>query len=150
MGDLKRQNHQRDINALGNVTLNAAGLAIGTDTTKPQTANALVHTIGGEFMSDLAAADPLVTLSGEDIPDGSKALWLFTVDAAGTVREYQSDVKLLAEAVYWPSMPNGETAIGGIKVEADGASFTANTTDLDAANITTTYHDFMHVPASAE
>jgi len=150
MGDLKRQTHQRDINALGNVTLSAAGLAIGTDTSKVQSANAVVYTIDGEYQTNLAAADPLVTLQGDDIPDGSKALFLFTVDAAGTVRQYQSEVVLLTEEVKWPLMPNGETAIGGIKVEADGAAFTTGTTALNASNITTTYFDMMHVPASAE
>lgn len=165
MGNLRNLNRQAERLAAGTMALAAGGLSIGTDKTKVQTTNAVPHIIDGEFMSDLAAADPQASLGGDNAdtelnPDGDtpqKVLYLFSADKQGNVSVHESDVvnpngnpDYASEdgMIPWPETPAGECAFGGLVVETDASTtFTPGATELDASGITTTYVDMAHVPA---
>lgn len=165
MGNIRNLNRKAERLAAGTMALAPGGLSIGTDTTKVQTTNAVPHIIDGEFMTDLAAADPQGSLGLDNAdtvlnPDGDtpqKALYLFSVDKAGNVSVHESGaVNPNGDPAYassdgkiaWPDTPAGECAFGGIVVETDeSTTFTPGTTALDATGITTTYVDMAHVPA---
>jgi len=164
MGDIRKMNRAAERAAVGTVSLAAAGLAIATDTTQAQNANAMDYMIDGIFYQ-LAATDGLIDLSTAEPhpvnahldaaaavnPDGDteqKALFLLSVDAAGTVHAHQSRVVPASDMIGWPEMPLSHSVIGGLVVETDtSTTFTPGTTALNAAGITTTYVDMAHVPA---
>lgn len=77
--------------------------------------------------------------------------FIITVDAQGTVRTIPTNVgtgtsaALALQAVRWPVIPPGQVAIGGAVIAntAANVAFTAGTTNLDAANISTTFFNLL-------
>lgn len=73
--------------------------------------------------------------------------FLVGLDSAGTVSTYPTNVTSAASAaaalagIKWPAVPEGICVIGGVIVRntAANTAFTAATTALDAANISTLY-----------
>lgn len=147
---MMRLSHARDRAVLGAQCLAAAGLAVATDTTKVQSANAVDYVIGGKAYTK-AATDDLVAPSGDTQGKSTKALYLFTLDSSGNPSAKQSKIKGSGEDVSYPDLPDDEAPIGAIKVETnDSTTFEPGTTALNASGVTTTYIDLNRVPASTE
>jgi len=147
---MKRLKHERDRQIIGAQCLAAAGLAIATDTTQVQNANAVDYVIDGKVYSK-AASDPLGAPSGSVQSESTKALYLFTLDSAGSVTVHQSKIVSSGDSVAYPELPTGEAPVGAIKVETNGSNtFTPGSTDLNGTGITTTYIDLNRVPAGTE
>lgn len=163
-------------NTAGSRSFSKAGLGIDANTADVQTASAVVHTIDGEFQTDLAvkAAIDLSAasyISGRDgeavsgpvtkpaIPADEKARTVTYVmacqgDAVFVVEaDVESDAARGSYIDYSLNCPDGYAPFGVIKiVMAPGsAAFTLGTTALTGvANQTVTFHDVSVCPASAD
>lgn len=77
------------------------------------------------------------------LPTTGKAVWVFTIDAAGVLHTRRSnlDATTLA-AIVFPTIPTGEVVYGFALVEnATGSDFVGGTTALDVGSLTVTYFD---------
>jgi hypothetical protein len=108
----------------GNYVNTAAGLAIGTTTTKVKTANAIEYTIDGIRYSK-AATDDLFTMTGMDTTASTKYNGAF-----------------LYPGITWPDpVVADKCCIGYVTVVKSDGAFTGGTTALNAANVTAAYTD---------
>lgn len=124
-----------------NRLLLTGGLAIksgGSATAK--FANTLYVLVDGVLVKKTTA--DCAALAGT-LPTTGKAVWVFTIEADGTLHAHASnlDATALADIVF-PEIPDGEVVYGFVIVEnATGSNFVGGTTALDTGSLTVTYVD---------
>lgn len=103
--------------------------------------------INGKLVVKGAADLPAITST---IADDFKKVYFFYMNAAGTVTIDASDAVALAADIEINTLRNNELALrdaGGVLlgwvvvINESGSTFTGGTTALDAANVTTYYHN---------
>jgi hypothetical protein len=131
--------------ALGYMCLTSAGLAIGSASKAKVliTTNPVTYLNAGIFKTK-ATAEVAFTATVHDIADGYKRRYLYSLQADGTPTVTASDAVLIAGSLTTPTCPTGETPIGYVDLESDGAAFVAATTLLDAGTVTDTYVNISH------
>lgn len=135
---LSRQNL---IDVLEKHVLNSGGLAISGTTTKVQAANDVYYFIGGNLYK-LAAGD-MAVLSGTIHNSGTNLdqinVFVFTVDAAGTVATAMGTEASTLAGVVFPSTPAASVVIGFVIIDlATGAGtgdFVGGTTALNDGTV---------------
>jgi len=162
MFSLKDVKYEGMRNLLGNKSLSAGGLAIhGTNKENVLTAAIVTFTITCVFYTKAATAEvdlsALAVLEEDGDADTIDALsagytrvFLLVMNAAGTMKIVQGTDVANGGSAYSPACPDGHAPFGAIKVvNGSGSAFTLGTTALDAADITSTFKDLSHVPATA-
>lgn len=126
----------------GNYVNTAAGLAIGTTTTKVKTANAIEYTIDGIRYSK-AATDDLFTMTGMDTTAANKYNGAFLyLDSAGAASIVAATEGATLAGITWPDpVVADKCCIGYVTVVKSDGAFTGGTTALNAANVTAAYTD---------
>lgn len=136
---------------LDHISLGPAGLAIGTSKPKVLIANTVPFLIAGVFKSK-STAETAFTATTHDITAlaGSvqEAVYLVTLDAAGTVTLTKGTTATGAGNAAIPSAPASEAVVGHVRIAVDAGAtdFDASSDDLDAAHLTVTYTDLAFVP----
>ncbi|MGE0126681.1 MAG: hypothetical protein AB7U82_01155 [Blastocatellales bacterium] len=122
-----------------NLVFNTGALAIKQGgSALAKTANAIHFIIDG-VLATKAAAD-MAALSGSAVPDGSKNVYVFTVNVSGTLKTYVGTASTTLAGIAFPTVADGEAVIGFIVVEnGTGSNFTPGTTALDTGSLTVTY-----------
>jgi hypothetical protein len=121
-----------------NMVFNTAGLAIKTGSSAlAKSVNTINFIIDGVF-AQKAAAD-MAALSGDTVADGSKNIYVFTVQVDGTLKTYAGTASTSLAGIIWPTIADGEAVIGFLVVATSGATFVPGTTALDAGTVTATY-----------
>lgn len=150
--------HQDVRDAIQNVCLGNAGLAIASTASRFQTANAIIYSVGGFIYAKSATnnIEPVcVTEAGAataitGLPAGHKRMLLICINAGGDVRVVQGDIVANAQAAPMPNLPPGMAPVGAIRVVNGTASaFTLGTTNFNASDITSTYYNLHAVPVTA-
>jgi hypothetical protein len=169
MSKLSDLTSQAVIDLLGNMNYTRAALAIGTVKSGFNTTNAITYTVNGVQYSLAAQTSTALTVTHTDNgnvvgggyvqPVLTTAYYTLGVNAAGTIcvvqGTYLGQAMPLSQAGTSsvgtgavPTAPDGYTSFGVIKVALAGAAtFTPNTTLLDAANVTATYFNIGVFPA---
>lgn len=131
--------------------LSSAGLAIGS--TASQVAIAAPNGAGVDFaIGGLAyhkadAASVAITAATAQAAD-TTCLYLVCLDSGGTLSTVKgtavlnTDLTAGTKVVHWPTQPAGLCAIGAFKMKTVAVTFTAGTTNLNAAGCTATYYNF--------
>lgn len=98
-----------------------------------------------------ADSDNVAFTAHSQIADGKSALILVQIDAAGTVSTKQSNIETKGSGVplVWPQADASKCALGGVRIDCSGGTFTAGTTDLSGTGVTDTWYDFFANPAGA-
>lgn len=122
-----------------NLVFNSGGLAIKTSSSAlAKTANAINAIIDGVLISK-AAAD-MAALSGSVVANGSKNVYVFTVDVSGNLATLAGTAATTLAGILFPTIPEGQAVIGFIIVDnGTGSNFTPGTTALDTGSLTVTY-----------
>jgi hypothetical protein len=122
-----------------NIVFNSAGLAIKTGgSALAKSVNTITFVVDG-VIAQKAAAD-MAALSGSVVPNGSKNVYVFTVNVSGTLATRAGTAATTLAGILWPTIPDGEVVIGFIIVEnGTGSNFTPGTTALDTGSLTVTY-----------
>lgn len=132
-----------------NAAYTAAGVAMGTTTTTVKTVNSLTYLINSVFKVK-AGTDNFWTVamfqaaSGfKVIPDGSRAMFLLLIDAAGVGSVIQGPVgttDILAN-VPMDTIPQDKCIVGTVKAVCAGTTFTPGTDAWNKASVTFTFSD---------
>ena len=85
------------------------------------------------------AAANMAALSGATVADGSKNVYVFCVDASGTLTTLAGTQATTIGGIVWPTVVDGTTVIGFLLISTSGATFVPGTTALDAGTVTATY-----------
>jgi hypothetical protein len=119
---------------LCNICFNSAGLAIKTGGSAiVKTANTIKFVVDGVLCSK-AAAD-CAALVGT-VTAAKFNVFVFTVNAAGTLVTYMGTEASTRAGVVWPTIADGEVMIGFIEVNPTGTgNFVGGTTALDDATV---------------
>jgi hypothetical protein len=114
--------------------LNTGALAIKTSgSALAKTVNTVYFTIDGRCYSK-AAAD-MAALAGT-VTNAKFNVFVFTVNAAGTLATHMGTEGATLGAVVFPTIPEGEVAIGFVIVHPTGTgNFVGGTTALDDATV---------------
>lgn len=144
------------INA-GTMCFSKAGLAIGSTTT--QLAIAAPNGAGVDFAvkgvmyhrADVATLDPGTAAQQADL---TTCIYLVSLTAAATplfsvvkgTEQVTATMTAEYDSLEWPTPAENTCPIGYFKVVTSGTTFTLGTTDLNDANVTTTYVDLCAVP----
>ncbi len=117
-----------------NMVFNTGGLAIKTGgSALAKTANAIKYVVDGVYCSK-AAAD-MAALAGT-VTNAKFNVFVFTVDAAGTLKTYMGTEGSTRAGVIWPTILDGEVAIGFVEINPTGTgNFVGGTTALDDATV---------------
>lgn len=150
--DALGQDFNTEYAANKNFVFNAAGLAIKAGGTSPDflTANTLKYQIAGAYKTLAAVADTAISAATPTLVASQSCVFLVQVDAAGTLTTKAGTVVSGATGSVVPPPDAGKAAVGLLNV-ACGAGFVGTFTpgvggtNLDAANVTTTYTDFVAV-----
>lgn len=122
-----------------NMVFNSAGLAIKAGTSALAKSVNTITVIIDDVIVQKAAAD-MAALGGSVVADGSKNVYVFCVDAAGTLTTLNGTPAATLAAITWPTVPDGVAVVGFLIVaNGTGSNFTPGTTALDTASLTTTY-----------
>jgi len=165
MATMKDLDHELMRQLVGTKCLAAAGFSIDANANDVQTAADVDYMIGGilySYATD-AAIDISVELATDiadftDIPDGYTAVFVFTIEADGTLHVYSSDhfanadvtagtvdVEIDSSLIDLSS----ECPFGAVKVKnASGSDFVFGTTSLATSGVTDTYYDLAVVPVN--
>ena len=148
------------ITLLANRVLGKAGISIDANTNDVETDNAIDFVINGIVYQ--LAAQTAIDISGLDFYDADgealsavaaqaddyDCLYVFSVNASGTIIVSQATAVALGGAIVFPTIPSGYVPLGAVKVVNEtGSAFTFGTTGLDTSGITDTYYDLSIVPA---
>lgn len=132
-----------------NAAYTAAAIAMGTTTTTVKTVNTLTFLIEGVFKSK-AATDNFWTVAMLQaapgfavIPIGSRAIFLFLIDASGVGSVIQGPVGTtdLLATVPMDTIPQGKCIAGTCKVVCTAANFTPGTDAWNKGSVTFTFAD---------
>ncbi len=120
--------------AVSNVVLNSGGLAIKTGgSALVKSVNTIYGFIDGAQVSK-AAAD-MAALVGT-VTNAKFNVFVFTVNAAGTLKTYMGTEAATFAAVTFPTITDGEAVLGFIVVNPTGTgNFVGGTTALDDATV---------------
>lgn len=122
-------------NAVDSV-LSSAGLAIGTSSkAKVKIVNTFYYIIDGVLYSK-TTAEVAFTATTHDVAADKFAVFVLSIDAAGTVTMTKSaDADTLAEVVL-PAVPDDEVVVGLVIINPTGTGiFDASTTELDDGTV---------------
>lgn len=132
--------------------LNSGNLRIqgGSAAATWQTQNALIYVLDGVTYSLAAQSSQAVptAITWSAVASTFQAgAFLITVDAGGTVRTIPTNIgvgtsaALALQGIVWPPVPLGQVVFGIVLIanSAANTAFTGATTNLDAANISTTF-----------
>ena len=142
--------------------LSRAGLGIGSTASQVSLAApngaGTDYAIGGIAYHKADAASVAITAAPAQAAD-TTCLYLVCLDSGGTLSTVKGDDVLNTAlnagtaVIHWPIQPKGLCAIGAVKVKTVGVTFTAGTTNLNAAGVTATYYNFAagmpHVPLAS-
>ena len=132
------------LTSLLNRSFTAAGLVIGTTTTKIKTAVALKYCING-LMYSKAATDNIVITACAEQALATFAKYLVSINAAGTVTTTKGADAATAVLALLPDLPAASAPVGYFQINTDGTTtFTAGTTDL-TSDATDTYQDVSSI-----
>ena len=127
----------------------AAGLAIGSVSKKKVLiANTVEYSVAGVAKSK-TTAEVAFTADDHDITANASAIqeavYLLSLDASGTATITKGTTASGLNQATVPATPNGETAIGHVRVSvaAGATDFDASSDDLDAAHLTVAYTDLV-------
>ena len=136
------QSLNAEIRRTSNLALTAAGVAMGTTTTKAKTVNSLTYLIDGVFKVK-AGTDDFWTLSGTTVPIGGSCLFVFLINAAGTASVVQGPVSTTSTVTTVPvaQVADSLCIVATLKVVSSTVTFVPGTTALNAANLTFTFAD---------
>ena len=128
--------------AQNQITTGTPGLAIGGTATKVQLVNNIEYTINGIGYSK-TATDDLWTLTGGVLADGDTRGYYLLLDSSGTatVQATAADSSSGVGGLTWPTPTADRVVVGTLTVTTSGATFTPDTTNLSAAEVTDTYSD---------
>jgi hypothetical protein len=117
-----------------NIVFNTAGLAIKTGGSAiVKTVNTIKAVIDGVLVSK-AAAD-CAALVGT-VTNAKFNVFVFTVNAAGTLITYMGTEAATRAGVVWPTITDGEAVVGFIEVNPTGTgNFVGGTTALDDGTV---------------
>jgi hypothetical protein len=117
-----------------NVLLNTGALAIhGSASALAKTVNTVYFMIDGQVYSK-AAAD-MAALAGT-VTNAKFNVFVFSVNSAGTLKTYMGTEAATLGAVVFPSVADGEVAIGFVIINPTGTgNFVGGTTALDDATV---------------
>jgi len=119
--------------------LGSAGIVIkGAGNIDAKTGATATAAIAGGTMLSIAAATNLVTFVGTTSQNKFN-VYLWYIDAAGTITSAMGTEGAALANVVWPSPPQGKALIGGFTVNPTTAPFVGGTTLLDAANTNVVY-----------
>jgi hypothetical protein len=122
-----------------NHIFNTGGLAIKAGSSALAKTVNTVYFIADGVLASKAAAD-MAALSGSNVANGSKNVYVFTVNASGTLATRAGTAATTLGGITWPTVPDGEVVIGFIIVEnGTGSDFVPGTTALDVGSLTVTY-----------
>lgn len=133
------------------MSLNAAGLAIGTDTAQVLIANTVNYLINGEFKSK-TTAEVAFTADDHDIAADAdavqEAVYVLSLQADGTPVLTMGEIASGAGNAEVPAPPEDEAVIGHVRIAVDAGAtpFDAGSDALSAGHLTVTYTDaaFVH------
>lgn len=133
----------------GTLNLGKPGLAAGTNAGTIQLVAATNYAINGVMYSKAITNNIAVTASPIQAAD-TTALYLIAADAAGTITVYKGPDVLNADLAagnkvlqYSDLVPSTVAVLGEMKVVTVAVTFTAGTTALNAAGVTTTFTDLF-------
>jgi hypothetical protein len=118
------------------LVLSSAALAIGSSSkAKVKIVNTFYYMIDGVMYSK-TTAEIAFTATTHDVANGKYAVFVLSVDSAGTVTITKSaDAASLATVVF-PTVPASEVVIGFVIINPTGTgAFDASTTELDDATV---------------
>lgn len=118
------------------LVLSSAALAIGSSSKKKvKIANTIYYMIDGVMYSK-TTEEVAFTATTHDVANAKFAVFVLSIDAAGTVTITKSaDADTLAEVVF-PTVPADEVVIGFVIINPTGTgAFDATSTDLDDATV---------------
>lgn len=130
----------------GTVHLGKPGLAAGTNAGTIQLAAATIYAINGVTYTKAITNNIAVNALPVQAVD-TTAIYLIAADAAGTITVYQGTPQLTADlaagtkVLQYPELPTTVCPLGEMKVVTVAVTFTAGTTALNAAGVTTTFVD---------
>lgn len=119
--------------------LTSAGLAIKTGgSALAKSANTITCFINGTLVSK--AASDMAAFSGSNVATGSKNIYVFCIDASGTLTTLAGTAATTLAGVLMPTIVANTAVIGFAIVDnATGSNFVPGTTALDTASLTVTY-----------
>ncbi|KKM93925.1 hypothetical protein LCGC14_1203570 [marine sediment metagenome] len=137
--------HTHQIEAIMDMGLTKAGLAIDANSEDVETANVFLFTIAGVCYS-LAAQGAIdistLPFTPTVLATAFQRIYLLHVTSAGVIDVTEGVAHASAAVV--PATPAGKVALGYVKVvNATGSNFTFGTTGLDTGSITDTYVDLV-------
>lgn len=136
-----------DLNAYrtehNNICLGFSGLA--SDTAAVQTTVTFPYRIGNLTYQKAAASG--IALTGSALSSGTQALYLFSVNAAGTATCTAGTAVANSATPVWPSAPSGYCPFGGIKLSTANGTFTPATTVFGIENQTVTFYNLSGYPS---
>ena len=146
-------NNLNDLPRGGTICLGNAGLAV--DASAKEDAETLAdfpYAING-LTYTLTSGDGDVKLDGNTVTSLYTVIFLVCVNSSGTITVVKgtevlnADLTAGTKVLHWPTPTANTCPIGAVKVKNASVSvFTGGTTAQDAANITTTYYNFVCVP----
>lgn len=137
------------LRTVSNLALSASAVAVATVTTQVKTTATLNYLINGVFKTK-AATDNFWTVAIIQaaqgfavIPDGSRAMFLFLIDAAGVASVIQGPVGVTDAQAIVPAdtIPEDKCIAGVCKAVCAGTSFTPGTDAWSKASVTFTFSD---------
>lgn len=90
-----------------------------------------------------------IDVSAAQQAGATTCLYLVQIDSAGAVtivkgtEELNTDLANGTRVLHWPEPTNGKCPIGAVKVKTAANAFTFGTTNLDDADVTDTYYNFI-------
>lgn len=133
--DIRSALTKLQINAV-DLVLSSAGLAIGSSSKKAiKIVNTIYYMIDGVLYTK-ASAEVAFTATTHDVANAKFAVFVLSIDSAGTVTITKSaDADSLA-AVVFPTVPDDEVVIGFVIINPTGTgAFDATSTDLDDGTV---------------
>lgn len=133
-----------------NIVFNSAGLAIKAGSSALAKSVNTITAIVDDVLVQKAAAD-MAALSGATVADGSKNVYVFCVNAAGTLTTLPGTAATTLAGIVWSTVLDGTAVIGFLLISTTGATFVPGTTALDAGTVTATYVNtpFPFIPGLA-
>lgn len=141
----------------GNIVLAKAGLAGSANNIAFNTTNNVVYTVDGVAYSKAAANNVAFSSGHTALAAGCECIFAVWVDSSGNITTTQGAIVDTAslsggtgtKVVAMPDVVASKALIGLIKVKTAGAAtFTPNTTAMNASNVTTTFYDTSVMPGS--
>lgn len=132
----------------GTVNLGKPGLAAGTNAGTIQLAAATNYAINGVMYTKAITNNITVNALPVQAAD-TTSIYLIAADAAGAITVYQGAPVLTADlaagnkVLQYPDIPTTVAPLGEMKVVTVAVTFTAGTTALNAAGVTTTFVDLF-------